>query len=80
MKNIPEKIYLQIGFEPDENDDYKQLHGVTWSDRRVNDSDLEYEYVENEYPMTKLEVFIAHLPLLLLTLFAIYVAYDLYTM
>ncbi len=44
MKNIPEKIYLQIGFEPDEHDNFNDIEDeeVTWSIGKVFDSDIEY--------------------------------------
>jgi len=42
MKNIPEKIYLQIGFEPDGCDDFTKLHDVSWCADKVFDSDIEY--------------------------------------
>lgn len=44
MKNIPEKIYLQVhGDAWDENmTDFNELVGVTWCKDRINDDDLEY--------------------------------------
>lgn len=42
MKNIPTKIYLQIGEEkPDKSDDFKEME-VTWCTDRIWDHDLEY--------------------------------------
>lgn len=49
MKNIPKKIYLQIGDDaditisnsiPDFNDLCKEA--ITWSTERINDNDIEY--------------------------------------
>ena len=43
LKNIPQKIYLQIGFEPGEEDqeDFNSLC-VTWDKERIFDNDIEY--------------------------------------
>ena len=43
MKNIPEKLYLQIGEDADVND-FKDLdeESVTWSSGRVFNNDIEY--------------------------------------
>lgn len=42
MKNIPEKIYLQIDTGGDTVDDFKTLKEVTWCYHRINDEDIEY--------------------------------------
>ena len=44
MKNIPNQIYLQLGFEPDEfsEDDFKNCTEISWNDERIFDSDIEY--------------------------------------
>ena len=41
MTNQPMKIYLNIGADG-ECQDFKELVGVSWSDSRINDDDLEY--------------------------------------
>lgn len=41
-KNIPEKIYLQISEDDDTPEDFKELHGISWCEDRINKSDLEY--------------------------------------
>lgn len=44
MKNIPERIFLHLG-DPDDLgdcDDFNELGGVSWSDERINDNDVEY--------------------------------------
>jgi hypothetical protein len=41
MKNQPKKIYLNIGADG-ECQDFEELVGVSWSDSRINDDDLEY--------------------------------------
>lgn len=61
MKNIPEKIYLQIGFKPDEHDDYLQLHGITWADHRINDTDLEFGYIPKPVPVNPILIAIPYL-------------------
>lgn len=43
MKNIPERIYLQVS--DDESipvNDFNELQGVTWSTDRINENDIEY--------------------------------------
>lgn len=48
MKNIPEKIYLQIGDADvtidNEINDFNDLFAgaITWADSQINDSDIEY--------------------------------------
>jgi hypothetical protein len=41
MTNQPNKIYLNIGADG-ECQDFEELVGVSWSDSRINDDDLEY--------------------------------------
>lgn len=45
MKNIPKKIYLQIGEDCDA-EDFEKLVGVSWSEDRINNNDIEYKLVE----------------------------------
>uniref|UniRef100_A0A6M3INE3 Uncharacterized protein n=1 Tax=viral metagenome TaxID=1070528 RepID=A0A6M3INE3_9ZZZZ len=49
VKNIPERIYLQIeddfGSLPSKEDDFAKLEEVTWCKDRINDSDIEYQRV-----------------------------------
>lgn len=40
MKNIPERIYLNIGEEA--SADFRELSEVTWSEERVDDNDIAY--------------------------------------
>jgi len=48
IKNIPKKIYLNLGFDKDEllqDEDFKDLnyHGeITWCEDKINDTDIEY--------------------------------------
>jgi hypothetical protein len=42
MKNIPKEIYLQLGDDPDINDDFKELREVTWCADRINKNDLKF--------------------------------------
>jgi len=42
MKNIPKKIYLQVDSENERPEDFKDLREVTWSEDRINKSDIEY--------------------------------------
>jgi hypothetical protein len=43
MKNIPEKIYLQVDTEDEElYNDFEELQEVTWCQDKINDNDIEY--------------------------------------
>lgn len=42
MKNIPERIYLNIGDGVPDDADFRDLEEVTWSDERINDNDIVY--------------------------------------
>ena len=42
MKNIPEKIYLQVDPENENPNDFNDLHEVTWCQDKINDNDIEY--------------------------------------
>nr|DAT13029.1 MAG TPA: hypothetical protein [Caudoviricetes sp.] len=43
MKNIPKRIFLNLGDIEDLGvKDFKELSDITWSEERVFDSDIEY--------------------------------------
>ncbi len=42
MNNLPNKIYLQIGYAPEEADDFTELDEVTWSVDNIHGNDIEY--------------------------------------
>lgn len=44
MRNLPLKIYIQIGDEVNikDNVDFNELAGVSWSSERINKTDIEY--------------------------------------
>jgi hypothetical protein len=42
MKNIPSKIFLQIGEDVDNQDDFRDLEEVTWCEDMILDTDIEY--------------------------------------
>ena len=42
MKNLPEKLYLQIGEEADESVDFNDLYGVSWCDDQIHENDVVY--------------------------------------
>jgi hypothetical protein len=44
MKNIPKKIYLQIGeyYIDCIGEDFNKLEGVTWCANRINKNDIVY--------------------------------------
>ncbi len=48
MKNIPDKIYLQVGADCDA-DDFNDVYpgeDITWCADQINDNDIEYERVK----------------------------------
>ena len=46
IKNIPIKIYLNLGNLPNEEINFLDLSQVTWSKERINKTDLEFIYFE----------------------------------
>ena len=42
MKNIPKKIFLQVGDLEDDNVEFSELSDVTWSAERVFKTDIAY--------------------------------------
>lgn len=44
MKNIPEKIYLNIGEDLPAYADFRGLSEVTWSEEKVTDADIPYAH------------------------------------
>lgn len=42
MNNQPQQIFLQIGFNPEGTEDFNELMGVSWSDKKEHESDLPY--------------------------------------
>ena len=46
MKNIPDKIYLQIGADTPKDVDFKDLDEVTWCSERISERDIEYVRVK----------------------------------
>ncbi|MBO9657511.1 MAG: hypothetical protein J7527_01675 [Chitinophagaceae bacterium] len=44
MKDVPQKIYLQVGddYDPSLPEKFGDLREVTWCSNRVHDSDIEY--------------------------------------
>ena len=43
MKHIPNKIYLNIGCDPKDVEDFNDLSEVTWCADKINDNDIEYQ-------------------------------------
>ena len=43
LKNAPNNIFLNIGYEPEKGDDFNDLGEVTWCADKVNDNDIEYQ-------------------------------------
>lgn len=42
MKNIPKRIYLNIGDGVPDDADFRDLKEVTWSEERMFDNDIEF--------------------------------------
>ena len=52
MKEIPKKIFLQLGDDSENAETFKDFEGVSWSTERVNDTDIEYfrkKVLQEEY-------------------------------
>ena len=43
MKNIPNKIFLNLGEDLEDFEDFNELGEVTWCADKVNDNDIEYQ-------------------------------------
>lgn len=61
MENQPNKIYLNLGFNPRDYDkvDFKDLQGVTWSEDKTHEHDIPFvseEYALQEVLKGKIEV------------------------
>lgn len=41
MKNVPEKIYLQVDCDGETPEDFKELE-VSWCSDKIHDTDIEY--------------------------------------
>lgn len=56
MKNLPERIYLNIGDEVPSDSDFRELSEVTWSEEKMFDNDIaftrkpQWKSVEEELP------------------------------
>jgi len=48
MKNIPERIYLQISSEDDIPSDFNEVGGILWCKDKIYDSDLEYKLIKRK--------------------------------
>ena len=49
MKNEPEEIYLNVGFnDSDLVDSFNELEGVSWSTVKMNDADVKYVRVDKD--------------------------------
>ena len=57
MKNIPNKIYLQVGDDIDLPDDFKSLEPkfVTWCEDKINKNDLEFSLSTQPQPSVSAE-------------------------
>jgi hypothetical protein len=53
IKNLPNKIYLQVGdLQENEIVDFNELTDVTWCEDKINDSDIEY-YLQDKKTIAK---------------------------
>ena len=55
MKNIPERIYLQIGEDTPKDCNFEELDEVTWCQDHVSDNDIEYVRKEKVIEIIKKE-------------------------
>lgn len=67
LKNVPNNIFLNIGYEPEKGDDFNDLGEVTWCADKVNDNDIEYQRKPiwhdlkkkpNDFPKTENDILI----------------------
>jgi len=42
MRNLPERIFLQVDSEDEKPEDFNELREVTWCEDRINKTDIEY--------------------------------------
>lgn len=49
MRNIPQKIYLQIDADGDTPEDFNTLVGVSWCPDKINPNDIEYVLSNDTY-------------------------------
>lgn len=58
MKNIPERIFIQIGEDTSEiagEFDFNQLVGITWSLERKHKTDLEYVLKKDDGKLKRID-------------------------
>jgi hypothetical protein len=48
IRDVPDKIYLQIGDEIPNSVNFKDLDEVTWCEDRINENDIEYVRVKKK--------------------------------
>ena len=55
MKNIPRKIYLQIGEDAELAADFNELsrEDITWCEDKINDNDIEYTRIARKEQRAK---------------------------
>ena len=53
MKNLPEKIYLQIGEDCPDDADFKELKEVTWSTEQIFKNDIVFEIISDSKNLIK---------------------------
>jgi hypothetical protein len=42
MKNLPQKIFLQVDADGELPEDFSELEVVTWCEERIHETDVEY--------------------------------------
>jgi len=61
MKNIPEKIYLQVDADGETPENFDELSGITWAAQRIHENDIEYvladSVLKNASDKTKAELY-----------------------
>ena len=48
IRNLPERIFLQVDSENERPEDFKELREVTWCEDRINKTDIEYVRKSNK--------------------------------
>lgn len=53
MKNLPNKIYLQVGEDCPDDADFKDLKEITWSTEQIFNNDVVFEIASNSNNLIK---------------------------
>jgi len=52
MKNLPQKIFLQVDADGELPEDFSELEVVTWCEERIHETDVEYVLISESATFT----------------------------